>query len=71
MDAPTPISLNYINQLENCRRKPTIDMLDKIANGINSNIDHSIDISSSDLIKYNPNFCRIIIRHRLKKYVMK
>ena len=29
----------YINQLENARRKPTVDMLDKIANGINKNID--------------------------------
>lgn len=56
-------NLVYINQLENCRRKPTVDMLDKIAQGINLNIDHSINLTSADLIKYNPkhktNYSRI------------
>ena len=28
-------NLVYINQLENCRRKPTIDLLDKFANNLN------------------------------------
>ncbi len=41
-------NLVYVNQLENCRRKPTIDMLDKIARGINLNIDHSVNITSSE-----------------------
>ena len=31
-------NLVYINQLENCKRKPTIEMLDKIAEGMNKNI---------------------------------
>lgn len=46
-------NLTYINDLENCKRKPTIDMLDKITNGINKNIDSKLNIASSDLIKYN------------------
>ena len=46
-------NLTYINDLENCKRKPTIDMLDKIANGINKNIDSKLKISSSDLITYD------------------
>ena len=48
-------NLTYINDLENCKRKTTIDMLDKIANGINKNIDSKINITSSDLIKYDKN----------------
>lgn len=28
-------NLVYINELENCKRKPTIEMLDKIAEGMN------------------------------------
>ena len=27
-------NLTYVNQLENCRRKPTIEMLDKISNNL-------------------------------------
>ncbi len=46
-------NLTYINDLENYKRKPTIDMLDKITDGINKNIDTKINITSSDLIKYN------------------
>jgi transcriptional regulator with XRE-family HTH domain len=56
-------NLVYINELENCRRKPTIDMLDKIANGMNKNIDSKLNITASDLIKYDEkhktNFNRI------------
>lgn len=56
-------NLVYINELENCRRKPTIDMLDKIADGMNKNIDSKLKITASDLIKYDPshktNFSRI------------
>lgn len=56
-------NLVYINELENCRRKPTIDMLDKIAKGINDNIDKRLNITASDLIKYDKdhitNYTRI------------
>lgn len=45
----------YINQLENARRKPTVDMLDKIANGINKNIDLKANVTAADLIAYNKN----------------
>ena len=31
-------NLVYLNQMENCKRKPTIDMLDKIADGITNMI---------------------------------
>ncbi len=48
-------NLVYINQLENCKRKATIDMLDKIADGINKNIDTKSKITSSELIRYNKN----------------
>lgn len=55
-------NLVYINQLENCKRKPTTDMLDKLANGINK-LDKSLNITASDLLKYDPshktNFSRI------------
>ena len=55
-------NLVYINQLENCKRKPTTDMLDKLANGINK-LDKSLNITASDLLKYDPshktNFTRI------------
>lgn len=48
-------NLVYINQLENKKRKPTIDMLDKIANGMNENIDPKLKMTSSELLKYNQN----------------
>ena len=55
-------NLVYINQLENCKRKPTTDMLDKLANGINK-LDKSLNITASDLLKYDTshktNFSRI------------
>ncbi len=47
-------NLVYINQLENCKRKPTTDMLDKIADGINK-LDKSLNVTASDLLKYDPN----------------
>ena len=46
-------NLVYINQLENGRRKPTTDMLDKIADGMNKNIDRKLNMTSSELLKYN------------------
>lgn len=45
-------NLTYLNQLENCKRKPTIDMLDKITNNLNKH-DSSLNISSYELIKYD------------------
>ena len=60
-------NLVYINQLENCKRKPTTDMLDKLANGINK-LDKSLNITASDLLKYDPthktNFGRIDEKNR-------
>lgn len=56
-------NLVYINQLENCKRKPTIEMIDKIANGMNKNIDSKLKMTSSELLRYDPshttNFTRI------------
>ena len=56
-------NLVYINQLENCKRKPTTDMLDKIADGMNKNIDSKLNMTSSELLKYDSshktNFARI------------
>lgn len=45
-------NLVYVNQLENGRRKPTIDMLDKICNNLNK-YDKTLNLTSSDLLKYN------------------
>ena len=63
-------NLVYINELENCRRKPTIDMLDKIADGINDNIDSKLNITASDLIRYDKdhitNFTRIDRQNKKK-----
>lgn len=66
-------NLVYLNQMENCKRKPTIDMLDKIATGITKMIqDNKKDIkeqlddytiTSALLLTYNDshktNFNRI------------
>ena len=56
-------NLVYINELENCKRKPTIEMLDKIAEGMNKNIDRKLKMTSSELLKYDPshktNFTRV------------
>lgn len=46
-------NLVYINQLENGKRKVTIDMLDKIANGMNEEVDSKLKMTSSELLKYN------------------
>lgn len=55
-------NLVYLNQIENCKRKPTIDMLEKMANNLN-NYDNNLNITASDLIRYNPkhitNYSRI------------
>ena len=45
--------LVYINELENCKRKPTIEMLDKIAENMNKNIDRKLKMTASDLLKYD------------------
>ncbi len=45
-------NLAYVNQLENCLRKPTIDMLDKISNNLNK-YDKELNITADELIKYN------------------
>ncbi len=45
-------SLIYLNQIENCHRKPSIDMLDKIANNLNS-FDKNLHITASKLIEYD------------------
>lgn len=39
-------NLVYINELENCKRKPTIEMLDKIAEGMNKNIDRKLKMTA-------------------------
>lgn len=55
-------NLVYLNQMENCKRKPTIDMLDKIKNNLNK-YDKTLNLNSSDLITYDvshqTNFNRI------------
>ncbi len=60
-------NLIYVNQIENCKRKPTIDMLDKIANGMNKNIDSKLKMTSSKLLEYNPNHRTDFIRVDKKK----
>ena len=45
-------NLVFINQIENLKRKPTIEMLDKIATNLNK-YDKKLNISSSDLIKFD------------------
>ena len=56
-------NLVYINELENCKRKPTIEMLDKIADGMNKNIDRKLKMTASELLKYDSshktNFTRV------------
>ena len=46
-------NLVYINELENCKRKPTIEMLDKIAEGMNKNIDSKLKMTAAELLKYD------------------
>ena len=45
-------NLVYLNQIENCKRNPSIDMLDKIARNLNI-YDKNLNITSAELIKYN------------------
>lgn len=45
-------NLTYLNQLENCRRKPTIDMLDKITVNLNK-YDSSLNLETYELLKYS------------------
>lgn len=47
-------NLSYVNQLESCLRKPTIDMLDKISNNLNK-YDKYLNLTADELIKYNKN----------------
>lgn len=47
-------NLTYINQVENLKRKPTIEWLDKVASKMNNNIDKNLNITAADLIRYNP-----------------
>lgn len=62
-------NLVYLNQLENARRKPTIDMLDKIANNLNK-FDKNLNITAAILISYNDkhktNYTRIDQRKNMK-----
>ena len=44
-------SLIYINQLENGKRNPSLEMLDRIAHSISKLL--GIKISSTDLIRYD------------------
>ena len=52
-----------LQTIENCRRKPTIDMLDKIADGMNAKLDSKLNMTASELIRYDKshitNFTRI------------
>lgn len=61
-------NLVYLNQLENCRRKPTIDMLDKIASGISKKLNE--EVTSAMLLTYNKDhktsFTRIDERNNQK-----
>lgn len=47
-------NLAYVNQLENCLRNPTIDMLDKISKNLNK-YDKDLNLMADELIKYNMN----------------
>lgn len=60
-------NLVYINQLENCKRKPTTDMLDKIADGMNKNIDPNLNMTSSELLKYDSSHKTSFVRIDEKK----
>lgn len=56
-------NLAYVNQIENLNRKPSIDMLDKIANNMNKNLDNRLQMTSFELLRYDArhktNFTRI------------
>ena len=48
-------TLSYINQLENGKRKPTLELLDKFA--------ETLDITSAELITYNHD--HVILNKRI------
>lgn len=56
-------NLVYINQLENCKRKPSIELLDKFADEMNKNIDPKLNMTTSELLRYDEthktNYSRI------------
>lgn len=54
-------TLVYINQIENCKRKPTIVMLDKIVDRLNK-YDKSLNLTSSDLLKYQEEHITSFLR---------
>lgn len=45
-------NLVYLNQMENCKRKPTIDMLDKIATGITKMMQERKEILKTQINDY-------------------
>lgn len=47
-------NLVYLNQIENCKRKPTIDMLDKISCNLNK-YDPNLNMTSALLLTYDEN----------------
>jgi transcriptional regulator with XRE-family HTH domain len=55
-------NLVYLNQIENCKRNSTIDMLDKISYNLNK-YDPNLNMTSALLLTYNEshktNFSRI------------
>ena len=57
-------NLAYVNQLENCLRKPTIDMLDKISDNLNK-YDRNLKLTADELIRYHDS--HIISYKRIDK----
>ena len=60
-------NLVYINELENCKRKPTIEMLDKITERKKKNIDRKLKMTASELIRNEKNHITSFIRIEKKK----
>lgn len=67
-------SLVYINQLENSKRNTSLEMLDKLTKGINTNIDSKLNITSSDLLRYNEshitNYTRIDEKNKFNLFLI-
>ena len=61
-------SLVYVNQIENCKRKLSLDMLDKITDGFNK-IQMLILMTSSKLLEYDFNL-KLIFLEQMKKMVI-
>lgn len=61
-------NLVYINQIENCKRKPTIAMLDKIVIALN-NYDKELHLTTSELLKYDKKHITNFLRVDEKKKV--